>query len=136
MNINHKPIVDLLVSSTGSATNRNEKTTRLTRELWNIRREMQAQHAREAAILAELGDTNTLPTGPKLQAVATKPESLHQTSRMEALLRTALAETHQERRRRIYAEHALKEVERECRAPFVVPALLEAFLSISELTRT
>ncbi|TFK36251.1 hypothetical protein BDQ12DRAFT_687089 [Crucibulum laeve] len=40
----------------------------------------------------------------------------------------------EERRRRLEAENALADVERECRAPFVVPALLDAFMSVSKLT--
>ena len=48
-------------------------------------------------------------------------------SRVEADLRA-------ERSRRVSAERALSDVERECRAPFVVPALYQAFMSISELS--
>ena len=40
----------------------------------------------------------------------------------------------QERRRRIDAEATLKDIERECREPFVVPALLDAFITISKIT--
>jgi hypothetical protein len=39
-----------------------------------------------------------------------------------------------EKRRRIEAEESLRDVERECREPFVVPALLEAFVELSKLT--
>jgi hypothetical protein len=39
-----------------------------------------------------------------------------------------------ERKERLEAEAALKDVERECREPFVVPALLESFIAISRLT--
>lgn len=39
-----------------------------------------------------------------------------------------------ERRRRIEIEDTLRDVERECREPFVVPALLDAFAVISKLT--
>jgi len=39
-----------------------------------------------------------------------------------------------ERKRRIEAEQALQDVERECKEPFVVPALLKAFINISKLT--
>jgi len=44
-------------------------------------------------------------------------------------------ELRDERQKRVEAESALKDVERECRMPFVVPALLESFLAISKLTR-
>ncbi|KAM6495095.1 hypothetical protein JOM56_009718 [Amanita muscaria] len=43
-------------------------------------------------------------------------------------------ELERERSLRLGAEATLKDVERECRAPFVVPALLEAFTTISNLT--
>jgi hypothetical protein len=39
-----------------------------------------------------------------------------------------------ERKRRVEAEQALQDVERECKEPFVVPALLKAFINISKLT--
>ncbi len=39
-----------------------------------------------------------------------------------------------ERKRRIEAENILNDVERECRTPFVVPAMIEAFKTISTLT--
>lgn len=39
-----------------------------------------------------------------------------------------------ERRLRREAEQVVKDVERECKVPFVVPALLQAFVSISKLT--
>ena len=35
--------------------------------------------------------------------------------------------------KRLLAERKLKEVEKECKAPFVVPALLQALLNISEI---
>ncbi|KAG1723189.1 uncharacterized protein EDB91DRAFT_1063543 [Suillus paluster] len=45
------------------------------------------------------------------------------------------AELQQERMQRLRAEHMLSNVERECRVPFVVPALFQAFRRISELER-
>ncbi|PFH49480.1 hypothetical protein AMATHDRAFT_147617 [Amanita thiersii Skay4041] len=39
-----------------------------------------------------------------------------------------------ERKRREEVECMLEDVERECRAPFVVPALLEAFKVVSGVT--
>lgn len=39
-----------------------------------------------------------------------------------------------ERRRRVEAEQSLDDIQRECREPFVVPALLDAFITISKLT--
>ncbi|KAF8638458.1 hypothetical protein AX17_002192 [Amanita inopinata Kibby_2008] len=39
-----------------------------------------------------------------------------------------------ERKERDEAEDALRDIERECRTPFVIPALLEAFTTVSKLT--
>jgi len=44
------------------------------------------------------------------------------------------AELMAERRLRIQTEAALVDVQRECREPFVVPALFEAFFMISKVT--
>jgi hypothetical protein len=41
---------------------------------------------------------------------------------------------HVEKKRRVEAEDLLKDVERECRSPFVVPALLQAYATISNVT--
>ena len=43
-------------------------------------------------------------------------------------------ELESERHRRQTAEEALMDVRRECKEPFVVPALLDAFIRISQLT--
>ncbi|THU84616.1 hypothetical protein K435DRAFT_620326, partial [Dendrothele bispora CBS 962.96] len=40
----------------------------------------------------------------------------------------------EERRKRQAAEALLRDVQRECREPFLVPALFEAFLLVSELS--
>jgi len=44
------------------------------------------------------------------------------------------AQLSQERKLREEAENAIADIRRECRAPFVVPSLLDAFRQISELT--
>ena len=41
-----------------------------------------------------------------------------------------------EQNKRAIAEQSLKDVERECKEPFVVPALLKAFIKISQLSST
>ncbi|TFY53847.1 hypothetical protein EVJ58_g9213 [Rhodofomes roseus] len=48
--------------------------------------------------------------------------------------RTAESALHEERGRRELAEGAMIDVRRECNAPFIVPALMDAFLGISRLT--
>ncbi|KAF8192912.1 hypothetical protein BJ912DRAFT_249482 [Pholiota molesta] len=44
------------------------------------------------------------------------------------------AELAEERRRRQVAEDAIADIRRECRAPFVVPSLLDAFMELSRMT--
>lgn len=43
-------------------------------------------------------------------------------------------ELDRERKKRVEAEGILNDVERECRTPFVVPAMMEAFKTISRVT--
>jgi hypothetical protein len=52
---------------------------------------------------------------------------------MENRLQAAEASLIVERKRREVAEKSLADVERECRAPFIVPALLQTFVKISQL---
>ena len=42
-------------------------------------------------------------------------------------------ELQQEKIQRLRAEHTLAEVERECRSPFVVPALFQAFRRVLDI---
>ena len=43
-------------------------------------------------------------------------------------------ELKEERQKRQDAEDAIQDVRRECRAPFIVPSLLDAFVELSRLT--
>jgi hypothetical protein len=52
---------------------------------------------------------------------------------MENRLQVAEAALVIERKKREVAEKCLEDVERECRAPFVVPGLLQTFVKISQL---
>lgn len=52
----------------------------------------------------------------------------------KARLEMVESELRAERKRREEAEAALNDIERECREPFIVPALFEAFVSISRIT--
>ncbi|KAH7926591.1 hypothetical protein BV22DRAFT_1032729 [Leucogyrophana mollusca] len=106
---------------------RSDTVGRLTRDLWDTRREISAFQAREQAILIELGKLGARPKSP---ATERKADVIGE---LEALLKQSEDEVRLEHERRQQAEKLLKEVERECRAPFVVPALLQAFLSITEL---
>jgi len=53
---------------------------------------------------------------------------------LELQLQTVQLKLDLEQERREVAEHKLKDVERECREPFVVPSLLKAFIKISQLS--
>jgi hypothetical protein len=54
-------------------------------------------------------------------------------SELEVRLAEAEDELRQERYKRLRAEQGLNEIETEKRAPFVVPALFQAFLMISDI---
>ena len=56
------------------------------------------------------------------------------TSVIKEKLRTVEQELREEKRRRMEAEAALEDIKRECREPFIVPALLDAFITISKVT--
>ena len=51
----------------------------------------------------------------------------------ELQLRAVQLKLEVEQNKRAIAEQSLKDVERECKEPFVVPALLKAFIKISQL---
>ncbi|KAF5364574.1 hypothetical protein D9758_005520 [Tetrapyrgos nigripes] len=53
---------------------------------------------------------------------------------MKTRLQLAEKKFEAEKTRRMKLENTLKEIEKECREPFIVPALLDAFMMISELS--
>jgi hypothetical protein len=53
---------------------------------------------------------------------------------LESRIKTLEEELENEQRRRVEAETALKDVERESKQPFVVPELIQSFIAISKLT--
>ena len=53
---------------------------------------------------------------------------------MEISLKIIDVELRIEREKRTIAERRLEEVERECRNPFIVPAVFKAFVEVSRLT--
>ncbi|KAL4063813.1 hypothetical protein J3A83DRAFT_979916 [Scleroderma citrinum] len=118
----------------------------LTREAWEIRQKMIALRDREAAIRREFCRLNGLPevAPPYPNNNNNTPGTSHctqiyvdsftfQDQVLESRLFQMEAELREERERRIRAERVLEDVERECRSPFVVPALFRAFITISEL---
>ena len=52
---------------------------------------------------------------------------------MENRLQAIEAALTVEQKKREVAEKSLADVERECRAPFVIPALLQTFMKISQI---
>ncbi|KAF9465993.1 hypothetical protein BDZ94DRAFT_1296168 [Collybia nuda] len=102
---------------------------KLTQELWDLRRQVTAGVARETAIIRELRTLNsTFVPEPSIQVKSS--EVLATKTRLEAVENELRAE----RKKREEAEIALNDIERECRDPFVVPALFDAFVSISRIT--
>ena len=123
-----------------------ETINRLTREFWDTRRQITAAVAQTTAITRTLKDMGApLPqvsSPPETQGDSCKPfiDSILSTSPshcyvvLEARLQMVELELKNERRKRREAEEALRDVQRECKEPFVVSALLNAFIGISQLT--
>ncbi|KAF8066600.1 hypothetical protein FPV67DRAFT_1495648 [Lyophyllum atratum] len=103
--------------------------TRLTRELWDVRRQITAGVVREASIMSELSALDSR-NGASMRT----PRETWEDSELRVRLREVEAELMEERKLRSQAEAALEDVKRECREPFVVPALFEAFFMISKAT--
>ncbi|EGO19983.1 hypothetical protein SERLADRAFT_401406 [Serpula lacrymans var. lacrymans S7.9] len=110
------------------------KVDQLRANLARTRAYIKDASTRESAILAELkkfGEGDPQVTADS-QAIACSPLSQqtceHQAQNM--IVEEALKD---ERRRRESAEQLIRDIEKECREPFVVPALLQAFVDISQL---
>ncbi|KAG1855174.1 hypothetical protein DFJ58DRAFT_683701 [Suillus subalutaceus] len=101
-------------------------TSRLTRNLWDTRREMTALRARETDLVASLCHLDA----PRHILESGRAQK---SSELEARLAEVENELRQERYKRLRAERGLNEIEAEKRAPFVVPALFQAFLMVSEI---
>ncbi|KAG1893654.1 uncharacterized protein F5891DRAFT_911735, partial [Suillus fuscotomentosus] len=108
------------------STSNNHATSRLTRDLWDTRREMTALQARETELVASLRRLDA----PR-HILESRPAQKFSGDYSE--LRPAFNEIRRERYKRLQAERGLDEIETERRGPFVVPALFRAFLMISEM---
>ncbi|KAL0065237.1 hypothetical protein AAF712_007748 [Marasmius tenuissimus] len=95
----------------------------LLSELAEVRRKIAAEVAKESAICEQL---RTRGVTPDLST-----DGLLMSARETAQFRQATMQLLEEKKRRKAAEDALKDVQRECREPFVVPALLDAFVALS-----
>ncbi|KAF8201351.1 hypothetical protein K438DRAFT_1821866 [Mycena galopus ATCC 62051] len=98
----------------------------LRRELRDIRRQMTADIAEERKIVESLREL-----GAEVEAGGDATEVDFVT---KARLERFEADLQTERARRRRLEEIVEDVRRERRAPFVVPALLDAFIEISQLT--
>ncbi|KDQ55526.1 hypothetical protein JAAARDRAFT_133980, partial [Jaapia argillacea MUCL 33604] len=103
--------------------------SRLNRELTDLRKEIAVAKTRESAVLEELRKLNA-PIILETKSEAPQPDVRHEIG----LRKAAEAEAEQERGKRLTAEVRLRDVERECHHPFVVPALMQAFLEVSKIT--
>ncbi|KIY48582.1 hypothetical protein FISHEDRAFT_58868 [Fistulina hepatica ATCC 64428] len=93
--------------------------------LVDVRQEIQRLAAREDDLLGKLRRRGvSLPRGTRTQSWF----------RLEADLNYERQKLERERRRRAELEDFVDDIKRECREPFVVPALLEAFASVSKLS--
>ncbi|PSR82070.1 hypothetical protein PHLCEN_2v6140 [Hermanssonia centrifuga] len=118
----------------------------LNRELWDVRRQITALRARETKILDELGrdhapepaESLAAKNGPsedKSKAMEAENRSLRDQLQRETLRRKLVEEAcENERRRRKLAEDTLDDARREYDEPLVVPAMMDAFERIAQLT--
>jgi hypothetical protein len=53
---------------------------------------------------------------------------------MESRIRKLEQDLDTERRMRLEAEDVVRDIRRECKTPFIVPGLLDAFIKLSRLT--
>ncbi|KIJ16207.1 hypothetical protein PAXINDRAFT_32807, partial [Paxillus involutus ATCC 200175] len=120
----------------GNYSQQSSRVSHLTRELWDTRRQLMAMQAREKVILEDLDKLGARPQIPASegQSRLSPDRVVHTRILLPADISRLKAELRQERTDRIRAERALHDVERECRAPFVVPALFQAFMNISDLS--
>ncbi|KAJ7779194.1 hypothetical protein B0H16DRAFT_1501893 [Mycena metata] len=98
----------------------------LRRELREVRRQLQADLAQERTVLESLRELGVDMTADSVEDevdFVTKARIDHLASELRA-----------ERAKRRRVEGVVEDIRRECRAPFVVPALLDAFVEVSRLT--
>ncbi|KAF8154511.1 hypothetical protein B0H34DRAFT_525943 [Crassisporium funariophilum] len=106
---------------------------RLTRESYDVRNQITANLARDAAIVAELKELQAAFVPGPFKISSSSGESVA-ISEMKAQMQIMQQELEQERTLRNEADRVIKDIQREYKAPFVVPGLLDAFMQISKLT--
>ncbi|KAJ6551181.1 hypothetical protein B0H19DRAFT_1156798 [Mycena capillaripes] len=109
----------------GHAPHEPSEVQELRRELREVRRQLNADIVQERAIVENLRDLGVMEEGSDASEIdfVTK-----------ARIEQFEAELQAERARRRRLEDIVEDIRRECRAPFVVPSLLDAFVEISKLT--
>ncbi|KAL4252372.1 hypothetical protein ABKN59_004844 [Abortiporus biennis] len=155
---NHPPPTSSQSSSSRPGHHASQMSS-LNRELWDVRRQVTALKARENTIMGQirelspgeiLDDSNDhgkdgtgggnggdleKKYGEKVKKLEEEVESLRrELSREYERRKDAEADVEVERRRRIHAEDVLQDARREYNAPLIVPAMMEAFQRIGELT--
>ncbi|KAJ7489166.1 hypothetical protein FB451DRAFT_684011 [Mycena latifolia] len=98
----------------------------LQRELRDVRQQLTAEIEKERAILQTLRDY-----GVEDDVLSATPDSDFAT---KARIQQLEGELQAERAKRRMLDDFVEDIRRECRAPFVVPTLLDAFVEISRLT--
>ncbi|KAI0918186.1 hypothetical protein AcV7_006990 [Taiwanofungus camphoratus] len=123
-----------------------DKVQHMTRTLWNVRRQITALKAQEDVIvdnLRQLGaqhapdvsGNNTANEAENEQVLRKEITNLRtQLERECAARRVAETALEKERHQRMHTEAILGDVRRECSMPFVVPALMDAFVKLAQLT--
>ncbi|KZT70678.1 hypothetical protein DAEQUDRAFT_725229 [Daedalea quercina L-15889] len=131
------------ISATSATSDASAAT--LTREISDVRREIYALSARDIALSLQLKRLGARPPprppaetpGPAAATTQIEDEisdlraQLKAESEARAGAESALRE---ERRRRELAEAVVADARRECKVPFVVPALMDALMDMSRLT--
>lgn len=130
------------------ATSKSNAIDQFTRRLLKIRRDISAAQTDELEAVQELEKLG-VPVPPATTSTAgdlgipaniLRAEYTRLITHVESVadLKTRLhaseAQLQAEEKRRQLAEQRLEDVKRECKSPFVVPALLNAFVQIADLS--
>ncbi|KAG6864728.1 hypothetical protein C0991_007646 [Blastosporella zonata] len=121
----HSPDTSAWARRPAPASNRVDlNIEELQRELSHVRRHIQADVLREAAIIADInGLGSSVPTRETPNEAALRER-----------LKVVEDELRAETRLRLEAEATLTDIQRECREPFLVPAMFDVVETISRLT--
>ncbi|KAI1798293.1 hypothetical protein LXA43DRAFT_876351 [Ganoderma leucocontextum] len=131
--------------STTPAPPRGPGSHALTRELWDVRRQISALQAQEGDLEAGLRrsgqrvppkeGTNSVALEQRVKALEDEITALREElSREQQSRRVQEALLRAERLRRTEVESMMNDTTRECKQPFVVPALFDAFIKIGQMT--